>query len=200
MFKPTYLYIKTHNTTGLRYFGKTIGDPHRYKGSGVRWLNHLSVHGNKVTTEIVGYYEVLEECNKAALAFSEQHNIVKSNEWANLIVEDGLMGGFTEDHGRKIKEIWENLTEEEKEYRRRVSNPRIGMTDAELSEYEETHRQSMIDMYSSENGKKLKKHKQEIGKSMLVNGKRVLSEEARQRMRDSANRTNEIRAAKKNKP
>lgn len=163
-------------------------------------VESLSVHGNKVTTEIVGYYEVLEECNKAALEFSEQYNIVKSNEWANLIVEDGLMGGFTEDHGKKIKEIWENLTEEEKEYRRRVSNPRIGMTDVELSEYEATHRQSMIDMYSSDSGKKLKKHKQEIGKSMLVNGKRVLTEEARQKMRDSARRTNEIRASKKIKP
>lgn len=197
MFKPTYLYIKTHNITGLKYFGKTVGDPCKYKGSGVRWLNHLSVHGNKVTTEVVGYYEVLEECNKAALEFSEKHNIVKSNEWANLIIEDGLMGGFTEDHGKKIKEIWENLTEEEKEYRRQISNPRLGMTEEELVQYNIIHRQSMIDMYSSDNGKKLKKHKQEIGKLMLVNGKRVLTEEARQKMRDSAQRTNEIRRVKK---
>jgi hypothetical protein len=197
MFNPTYLYIKTHDITGLKYFGKTISDPYKYRGSGVRWLNHLSVHGNKVTTEIVGYYEVLEECNKAALEFSEKYDIVKSDEWANLIIEDGLMGGFTEDHGKKIKEIWENLTDEEKEYRRKISNPRIGMTDIELARYEETHRQSMIDMYNSDNGKKLKKRKQEIGKSMLVNGKRILTEEARQKMRESAKRTNEIRAAKK---
>ncbi len=27
------LYIKTHNKTGLKYFGKTIkGDVHKYKG------------------------------------------------------------------------------------------------------------------------------------------------------------------------
>ena len=26
-FKPTWLYIKQHNTTGLKYFGKTTKDP-----------------------------------------------------------------------------------------------------------------------------------------------------------------------------
>ena len=50
MFKPTYLYIKTHNITGLKYFGKTTGDPYTYFGSGTKWLNHLNVYGKDVTT------------------------------------------------------------------------------------------------------------------------------------------------------
>ena len=32
MFKPTYLYVKTHNKTGLKYFGKTTTpDPNNMK-------------------------------------------------------------------------------------------------------------------------------------------------------------------------
>jgi hypothetical protein len=199
MFKPTYLYIKTHNITGLKYFGKTIGDPYKYKGSGTRWLNHLSVHGNKVTTEILGYYEVLEECINAALDFSERYKIVESEDWANLVIEDGI-DGFTADHGKRVRNNWENLSEDERQFRRENSNPWKNKSELEISQYKNNLRTAMVDMYQSDAGKALLEHKQQVGKSLLVNGKRVLSEEARQRMRDSANRTNEIRAAKKNKP
>lgn len=95
MFKPTYLYIKTHNDTGLKYFGKTIGkNPNAYKGSGTRWLNHINYHGYNVTTEILGYYITEEECKQVALEFSKKNNIVESTDWANLELEDGLNGGF----------------------------------------------------------------------------------------------------------
>ena len=197
MFKPTYLYIKTHNITGLKYFGKTIGDPFKYKGSGTRWMNHLSVHGNNVTTEILGLFESREECNKKATEFSIDNNIVGDPAWANLIIEDGLMGGFTEEHGDKIRQLWKNLTEEEKKIRREKSNPWKNKNQCELENYRNNLKNAMTDMYQSEAGKELLKHKQEIGKSMLVNGRRVLTEEARQKMRDSAKRTNEIRAIKK---
>ena len=30
-FKPTYLYVKTHNVTGLKYFGKTTLNRKRYE-------------------------------------------------------------------------------------------------------------------------------------------------------------------------
>ena len=53
-----YLYVKTHNITGLKYLGKTINpDPHSYKGSGTIWLRHIKKHGYDVTTEI------LKECS-----------------------------------------------------------------------------------------------------------------------------------------
>ena len=95
MFKPTYLYIKTHNNTGLKYFGKTVNKhPATYRGSGVRWLNHLNYHGNDVTTEIIGYYINEAECVAAAIAFSVTNNIVESSEWANLEIENGVDGGF----------------------------------------------------------------------------------------------------------
>lgn len=68
-FLPTTLYIKTHNKTGLKYFGKTTSnDPYKYKGSGSYWLDHLKVKENgyfiglkkvgcDVANEYTYYYE-----------------------------------------------------------------------------------------------------------------------------------------------
>jgi hypothetical protein len=92
-FKPTYLYVKTHNVTGLKYFGKTTSNRKRYRGSGYHWVRHIAKHGYDVTTEIVGYFTDQDECMKFALEFSEKHNIVESTEWANLMPENGLSGG-----------------------------------------------------------------------------------------------------------
>jgi NUMOD3 motif len=94
-FLPTYLYIKTHNITRLKYFGKTSKDPYKYRGSGKHWLAHIKKHGNDVSTEILGYYTTKEECQQVAAEFSIRHNIVESKEWANLILENGLDGGVT---------------------------------------------------------------------------------------------------------
>ena len=93
-FKPTYLYIKTHNITGLKYFGKTTGiNPEKYSGSGKYWLRHLQVHGKNFTTEIVGYYENETDCVEVASSFSKEHNIVESKDWANFKIENGTDGG-----------------------------------------------------------------------------------------------------------
>jgi len=100
-FKPTTLYIKTHNVTGLKYFGKTTGNPFEYRGSGIYWTAHLKKHGNDITTEILGYYTDKDECIQAANLFSTENNIVKAvNEnnkkiWANQIIENGIDGGAT---------------------------------------------------------------------------------------------------------
>jgi hypothetical protein len=57
-FYSTYLYIKTHNITGLKYFGKTTKkDPYSYIGSGEYWLSHLKIHGKNISTEIIGFFE-----------------------------------------------------------------------------------------------------------------------------------------------
>ena len=59
MFKPTALYIKTHNDTGFKYFGKTtrLDCIHSYKGSGIHWRRHLKVHGDSYTTELLGIWQ-----------------------------------------------------------------------------------------------------------------------------------------------
>jgi hypothetical protein len=96
-----YLYIKTHQITGLKYFGKTTKkDPYSYKGSGKHWLNHLKKHGNHVNTEILGYF-TQNEVESIALKFSHDNNIVESKEWGNLKPENGLDGG---NHSKECKE------------------------------------------------------------------------------------------------
>ena len=91
--KKTYLYIKIHNKTGLRYFGKTVQDPFKYPGSGKYWKRHLQLHGNDVKTEIVGCFNDPVTLEKTAKMFSEVHQIVESPIWANLKPENGLDGG-----------------------------------------------------------------------------------------------------------
>lgn len=99
MFKPTYLYIKTHNKTGLKYFGKTTSsNPNKYTGSGKYWLRHLQVHGKDISTEILGFYKTEKECVAAASEFSTTNNIVESAEWANFKIENGIDGGSDKGH------------------------------------------------------------------------------------------------------
>lgn len=88
-----YLYHKRHAVTGLNYFGKTTTNPYTYNGSGVYWNAHLKRHGFLIETLEVWEFDNVDECSKFALDFSVNHNIVESTEWANLILEDGKMGG-----------------------------------------------------------------------------------------------------------
>lgn len=84
-----YLYVKQHSKTGLKYFGKTIRNPFKYKGSGKRWLNHIRKHGtNQVKTLEIWGFDDEELCSKFAVKFSIENDIVGSAEWANLIIED----------------------------------------------------------------------------------------------------------------
>lgn len=89
-----YLYIKQHQITGLKYFGKTKRDPYKYNGSGRYWKKHIKKHGVKhINTLQVFSFSNQEQCSKFALDFSIQNNIVESIEWANLKPENGLDGG-----------------------------------------------------------------------------------------------------------
>lgn len=106
-----YLYVKQHSITGLKYFGKTYyTDPYKYKGSGTYWKKHIKKYGRHyVETLNVWQFECPEECSKFATKFSAENNIVESNEWANLITENGRDGSpngrvFTDDHRRKLSE------------------------------------------------------------------------------------------------
>lgn len=89
-----YLYIKTHNKTGLKYLGKTKKNPYEYKGSGVYWKRHIKKHGYDVTTKILAECNSEEEIKKLGLYYSDLYSVVESNEWANLMEENGI-GGIT---------------------------------------------------------------------------------------------------------
>lgn len=103
----TKLYIKIHNKTGLMYFGKTIkNDVHSYSGSGTRWLNHLNKHGFNYTTIVIADLDNNDNfLIDFALGFSAANNIVESDLWANLKVENGSDGGF--DHWNSLPEAQE---------------------------------------------------------------------------------------------
>lgn len=97
-----YLYVKTHNITGLKYLGQTSSNnPSVYKGSGKYWRAHLNVHGFNIKTEILRECATKEEVKYWGKHFSTLWNIVSSNEWANLAVENGY-GGATR-NGMKNK-------------------------------------------------------------------------------------------------
>lgn len=86
-----YLYLKTH-PTGLKYLGKTIRDPYKYKGSGTHWLRHLKKHGEEHNTKIL--FETLDKelLKQKAIYYSELWNVAKSKEWANIVPEQGNGG------------------------------------------------------------------------------------------------------------
>jgi len=98
--------------TGLKYFGKTIKDDyHKYKGSGTVWTRHCNKHQWNYSTELIATFESdeCEACSAFCLSFSEEHDIVKSKAWANIMPENGITGGplFGEDNGmfgRKLTE------------------------------------------------------------------------------------------------
>lgn len=87
-----YLYLKTHNVTGMKYLGKTSQDPFKYRGSGVRWLNHIKLHGNDVRTEILLETDSFNELRDEGLRLSREWDIVESQEFANLVEESGAGG------------------------------------------------------------------------------------------------------------
>jgi len=105
MSNTIYLYLKTHNKTGLKYLGKTAQDPFEYRGSGKYWSSHLEKHGDDVTTEVLFETTDAEELKRVGLEYSEKWNIVESREFANLVLEQGDGGNRSSfiDYGKVSK-------------------------------------------------------------------------------------------------
>jgi hypothetical protein len=165
---PTYLYIKQHSITGLKYFGKTTQDPYTYNGSGKHWTNHIKVHGKEhIVTLWVSEPYTDTSIAEFALKFSAENDIVNSDEWANLIPENGLDGGS--EKGRK-------LTDETKA---KLRKPRSEETKANMrkSRSEETKAKQSV----GQTGKKRGPYKKS-GKPRSDKGK-PRSEEAKANMR-----------------
>lgn len=111
-FRPTYLCIKQHKVSKLKYFCKTIKFEKqmlKYLGSGKYWRDHLKKHGKEhVETIWYKFFTDKDECKEFAEFFSEEAGIVNAKDsngkkvWANLKVENGLWGGSVK--GRIILE------------------------------------------------------------------------------------------------
>jgi hypothetical protein len=104
-----YLYIKTHTITGLKYLGQTTQDPFKYKGSGVRWLHHINKHGYNVDTNILLETTDKEELANSGIYYSELWNVVRSNDWANIMIENAS-GGDTITHNPNREQICEKIS------------------------------------------------------------------------------------------
>jgi len=89
-----YLYVKQHSITGLKYFGKTTSkNPYTYLGSGKRWLNHINKHGKDcVDTIALWKFNSIIDAQQFAISYSIANNIVESNQWANLQIENAVDG------------------------------------------------------------------------------------------------------------
>jgi hypothetical protein len=152
------LYIATHNTTGLKYFGKTIRYftqellQEKYHGSGVDWNKHLLENNDDVTMEIYGIYS-LDEVENKALTFSLVNDIVKSKLWANMVLEDGIGGGTP---GRVCSE----------ETRKKMSISAFNMSEETKKKIGLAHKGKIV---SEETKAKLRKSKENISDEIRKN-------------------------------
>lgn len=111
-FKPTYLMVKQHEITGLKYFCKTIRkNPYEYRGSGIFWNRHIKIYGiDNIKTIWCELFTNENDLIEFATLFSDFYDVVNSNEWANLIIEDGLTGFLSENSKIIQKERIKNKT------------------------------------------------------------------------------------------
>jgi hypothetical protein len=98
------LMIKTHLISGLKYlcYTRTSGILYdNYKGSGTRWKKHLKKHGDLIKTELIFETTDKDEFKRVAIQKSIEFDVVNSNDWANLKIEEGD-GGDTVSNKRWI--------------------------------------------------------------------------------------------------
>jgi len=107
-----YLYLKTHNITGLNYLGKTVQDPYTYRGSGKYWTRHLQQHGNDVSTTVLAECSTIEEFISISIYYSKLYDVVNSSEFANLIEEVGDGGDTSQ--SENYKKYYNNPDNKEK--------------------------------------------------------------------------------------
>lgn len=121
-FKPTRLAVKELN--GIKYLCKTIKkNINKYPGSGIHWGKIVKKYGkeNIKTLWVSDWFYCPHHLQEFALMYSEYNQIVQSDEWANLIPENGINGAPPGhkpywnptdvdliEHGKKSKELWED--------------------------------------------------------------------------------------------
>ena len=108
-------------------------DPYVYLGSGKYWRRHLIAHGKDIDTTNVWEFDSIESCEKFALEFSINHNIVESVEWANLRPENGRDGRAPGSPGLK-----------------KENNPNWGKSKEQTSFYGKKHKSETIELYKKQ--------------------------------------------------
>lgn len=180
-----HLYVKRHTKTNLKYFGRTERkNPLHYKGSGLHWLNHLKTHGREyVVTDQLWSFEDQEECTKFALQFSEENDIVNSDQWANMIMEDGRSPrtgcAHTISTKEALREAWKrrknrgDTFNHSPQTREKLSKAAARRRGVPLSD---THKKKLSEAWQRDKENRLK---QTLEKAVLMRQERAMSPEAR---------------------
>ena len=140
-----YLYLK--ETRGYKYLGKFTTRKNRpnftvyeYTGSGKVWNQHLKKHNltsKDIKTTILFQSDNLEEFKEKALHFSNKFQVQHSNQFANLVPEDGANPCKYVDFSKRDSPEWRRKlseakkgTKHSKEHRRKIeeSKKRNGIT------------------------------------------------------------------------
>ena len=167
-----YLYIKTHNKTGLKYLGKTSYNPFNYKGSGKYWKNHIAKHGYDVTTEVIFKSKNLKEIREKGIYYSTLYNIVESEDWANLIVEYGSGGDtsntidYVERDKRNLEKYGVSCMFKSQSVISKMKSTRLEKYGVEWasqsSEIQDLIKKNNIDKYGIDSPNKLEYRKEEV--------------------------------------
>lgn len=126
--------LKTHNSTGMQYLCYHRGTDKscfQYNGSGKYWKLHLKKHGTDVSTRILESSDDKDYISDKGIEYSNMWDIVNSDKFANLIVEDAQKSFSCIDYVKCAvdrKERIKNLgfTENELNAHKKISELQIG--------------------------------------------------------------------------
>ena len=176
-----YLCVKTHSITGLKYLCQTTkSDPYKYLGSGKYWRLHLRKHGYEHLTEVIKECNTKEEVKEWGIHFSKLWNVIESDEWANLMEENGGGGKTTPMPWNKGKKSSEKTVQKLKDaVSRRTPETKQKMIDSGKRSYEKTFKllskEQRHEKYKNSLGKLTTEQRREIGKKSENKGGEVWS-------------------------
>lgn len=194
-----YLYVKVHNSTGLKYLGQTTrSDYHEYPGSGKYWKYHLKKHGLDYSTTLILECKSKELLRFWGQYFSREWNVVEDPNWANLMEESGDGGApgrkFTEEHRSRLSESLKG---------KNTTKGRIPWNKGLVDVFSEESRRRMSESHKNcsqetrdkiSNGNRGKKRSDDTKRKMSLSRKgkpihklrgRQFTEEHRQKLRES---------------
>jgi hypothetical protein len=130
--KKYFLLLKQHKVTGKKYLcyhKGTVESCYIYPGSGTYWKRHIKVHGKKINTIILLETDNKDDIREKGIEYSKLWNVVGSDEFANLVNEDGSGGHEAMSTSRVIKRRANTL-------KKRIDQH--GFTEAELNRHNST--------------------------------------------------------------
>jgi hypothetical protein len=197
--KPTRLYIKIHEKTGLKYFGKSVKkNIENYHGSGKFWKQHIKKHGKEYvkTIWLSDWFFCEEEITKFCSDFCEKNNIVGSSEWANLKEETGLDGGLLPNYAlQSISNKLKGRTKFTHDYIKEASIKKSKTMKDPKSLYQKQARpkiEKWLNSLSKEQKKSI------LGHTVSEEQKQKLSDERKNKTKKDCDRVRKMSETKKN--